>query len=159
MPPGWLIPVLVLLPNLLWLVFPPRGTPAAEMVSKSPLVRLMEVLEWLGRLGCLIIPCFYQVEVKGGWQLGALGVMAAALLLYYAGWARFFLGRRAYRLLFESLLGVPLPLAVSPIVFFLGAAALLGSWPMAAAALILAAGHIYLSHESSRVLGERPPMR
>lgn len=154
--PGWLIPVLVLLPNLLWLLFPPGDAPAAEHVPKSLLVQLMEVLEWLGRLGCLVIPVFYRVEMQTAAQVGALAVTAAALLFYYAGWARYFLNGRKYRLLFEPFLGVPLPLATGPIVLFFAAAVLLESWPMAASALVLAVGHVYLSWQSARVLGKRP---
>ena len=154
---GWLIPFLILLPNLFWMLFPPRGAPAAEKVERSRFVRLMEVVEWIGRIGCLVIPLFFRVEVQSGWQIGALGVMAAALLLYYAGWARYFVRRRARRLLFEPLLGVPLPLAVAPIVWFLAAAVLLGSWPMAISALVLAAGHLVLTQQASRALGKRPP--
>jgi hypothetical protein len=155
--PGWLISVLVLLPNLFWIIFPPRGAPAEERAERGRLYRLMEVLEWIGRIGSFVIPCFYRVEVPTGWQRAALVVMVLALLLYYAGWARYFLRGRDYRLLFEPFLGVPLPLAIGPIVYFLAAALLLRSWYMAAAALILAIGHLYISYHSLQALGDGEP--
>ena len=157
MPLGWLISVLVLLPNLLWMFFPPRGAPAAESAPRGGLARLMEGLEWAGRLGCFVIPFFYQVEVKTALQVGALVTVALALSLYYAGWARYFVQGRSYRLLFEPLLAVPLPLATGPVIYFLAAAMLLGSWLLRIAAVALSVGHLYVTHHSFQALQKREP--
>jgi hypothetical protein len=148
---GWLVSVLILLPNLLWLLFPPRGAPVEERAQRSRLTLWMEALEWAGRLGTLAIPFFYRGEVFTGWQAGALVVMALSLLLYYAGWVRYFLRGREYRLLFEPFLGVPLPLAVAPMVYFLAAAVVLASWPLAVATVVFAVGHLYTSRRSARI--------
>jgi hypothetical protein len=109
----------------------------------------MEAFEWAGRIGTLVIPFFYWVDVQTRWQMGSLVVMALALLLYYAGWARYFVRGRSYRLLFEPFLGVPLPLAISPIVCFLAAAVLLVSWPLGIVTAIFAIGHLYTSRMSA----------
>jgi len=157
MPLGWLISVLVLLPNLLWMLFPPHGSPAPESAPRGGLARLMEGLEWAGRLGCLVIPFFYRLEVKTGLQIGALVTAALALSLYYAGWARYFVRGRSYRLLFEPLLAVPLPLATGPVVYFPAAAVLLGSWPLGLAAVALGVGHLYVTHHSFQAWRRREP--
>jgi hypothetical protein len=138
--PGGLVSVLILLPNLLWMVFPPRGQPEDSSGPADGLHRLMEILEWLGRIATLVIPFFYCVEAQSTRQVVALAVMALALLLYYAGWARYFVRDRSYVLLFEPFLEVPLPLAISPIVYFLAASVLFGSCYLALATVSWALG-------------------
>jgi hypothetical protein len=151
--PGGLVTVLVLLPNLLWMLFPPREQPERDAGPKSELYRLMEVLEWVGRVAAFVLPFFYRVEAQNARQVVALAVMALALLLYYAGWARYFVRGRGYALLFAPFLGLPLPLAVSPIVYFLAASALFGSWCLALAALLLGVGHLWISFQDFRDAG------
>jgi hypothetical protein len=48
-------------------------------------------------------------------------------------------------LLFAPLLGIPLPMAVSPIIYFAAAAVFLGSWPLSVTVGLLAMGHLYVS--------------
>jgi hypothetical protein len=151
--PGGLISILILLPNLLWMVFPPRGKPEDDPDPRGGLHKAMEVLEWVGRIAALVIPFFYRIEVQGSWSVVALAVMALALLIYYAGWARYFLRERRYGLLFEPLLGIPIPLAVSPIVYLLAASALLASWYLALATVLLGVGHLSISYWEFRGMG------
>ena len=61
---GGLVSVLILLPNLLWIVLPPRGQPASAPLQRHRLRRVMETLEWVGRLAALVIPFFYRLEVR-----------------------------------------------------------------------------------------------
>jgi hypothetical protein len=113
----------------------------------------MEVLEWVGRIAALVIPFFYRIDVQGTRQVVALVVMALALLVYCAGWVRCFTRGRSYALLFEPLLGIPIPLAVSPIVYLLAASVLLGSWYLAVATMILGLGHLSISYREFRGMG------
>lgn len=83
--PGGLVSVLILLPNLLWMLFPPRGQPEGGTGPPDGCHRLAVILEWVGRIAVLVIPFFYQVEAQNRRQIVALVVMALALLLYYAG--------------------------------------------------------------------------
>jgi hypothetical protein len=110
----------------------------------------MEIVEWVGRIATLVLPFFYRVEAQYPGQIVALGVMALALLFYYAGWARYFARGRRRALLFEPLLGVPLPLAISPIVYFFAASVLLASWYLALATATLAVGHLSISYWDAR---------
>jgi hypothetical protein len=112
----------------------------------------MEVLEWVGRIAAFVIPFFYRINVQSTRQVVSLVVMALSLLLYYAGWARYFARGRSYALLFEPLLGIPIPLAISPIVYLLAASALLGSWYLAVATVILGVGHLWISYRESQHL-------
>jgi len=147
--PGGLIPILIMLPNLLWMLFPPRGQPEGSVGSTGRLHRLMEILEWVGRIAALVIPFFYRIEAQSPRQVVALVVAALALLFYYAGWARYFLRGRRYALLFDRLLGVPIPLAISPIVCFLAASVLFGAWYLALATVILGVGHVWITLQES----------
>ena len=52
-----------------------------------------------------------------------------------------------FGLLFAPMLGVPLPMALSPILYFGAAAIFLGSWPLAAADILQAAGHLFVSQQ------------
>jgi hypothetical protein len=107
----------------------------------------MEILEWVGRLAALLIPFFYRIEVEGARHIVSLAVMALSLLLYYAGWTRYFARGRSYALLFKPLLGIPIPLAISPIVYLLAASVLFGSWYLALATVILGIGHLWISYQ------------
>jgi hypothetical protein len=147
-----LVSILILLPNLLWMVFPPHGKPESDPVQRDGLYRVMEILEWVGRIAAFVIPFFYRIDVQSTGQVASLVVMALALLLYYAGWARYFTRGRSYALLFEPLLGIPIPLAISPIVYLLAASVLLGSWYLALAAVTLGIGHLWISYQESRHL-------
>jgi hypothetical protein len=148
--PGGSVTVLILLPNLLWMLFPPRGQPEGGGGPQDGSRRLMEALEWMGRIAALVIPFFYRVEAQSTRQVVALVIMVLALLFYYAGWARYFVCDRSYALLFKSFLGMPLPLAVSPLVYYLAASVMFGSWYLALATVILGIGHLFISFQDAR---------
>ena len=157
MPLGWLVSVLILAPNVLWIRYPPVAPPPVAPASPSPLARLMEAMERVGQVSAFVIPFFSSVEIEGASTIVALIVMTIALACYYAGWARYFLHGRAYRLLYAPLAIVPLPMVISPVLFFMAASLFLRSWPLAIAALILGIGHLYVSNtEYARVLRSTP---
>lgn len=145
MPLGGLITLAILLPNILWFTMPPREIPARESGKDSRLRRL-EVIERIGQAGVILIPFFYHLPVLREASVDALAVMALALGFYYSGWVRYASKGRRFLLLFAPFLGVPLPMAVSPVIYYLAAAVFLGSWPLAAAAALLAVGHLPVSY-------------
>jgi len=71
--------------------------------------------------------------------------MILALLFYYLDWGRYLRRGRNFRLLYETSAGIPLPLAISLMVYFLAASALLHSLVLLGAAILLGIGHIYIS--------------
>ncbi len=144
MPLGGLITLLILLPNLLMLALPPTAVPP-EKGRLAGLPRVMGWVERAGQAGSFVIPFFYQLPALRGASVDALAVMALALLFYYIGWLRYALKGHRFVLLFAPLLRIPLPLAVSPVIYFGAAAVYLRSWPLAAAAALLAVGHLYIS--------------
>lgn len=145
---GWLIPLLILLPNALLLRFPPTEKPRGA----SGVNRWLEALERLGQVGVFVIPCFYRIRIQGTIAVMSLSIMALALDCYYRGWLRYMQQGRRYALLFAPLWGIPLPMAVMPVIYLGAAAVLLRSWPLAAATVVFAAGHLAVSaHEQRRM--------
>jgi len=105
----------------------------------------LKIIEWIGRVGIIITPLFspfYAGSVAG--ELGVIA-MIVFLLLYYASWGRYFLNGRIYEYLYLPLLGIPVPLAISAVVYFLYASFLINSIWLFLATLIFAAGHIPIS--------------
>jgi hypothetical protein len=144
MPLGGIITILVLLPNLLALRYPPiDALPGAS--SASTRFRLFEALERVGQAGAFLLPFFYSFRPLGLTGALALVVMAVSLLFYYAGWARYLRNGRKVVLYYQPMMGIPQPMVAAPLVYFAGASVLLQSWPLAAATIVLAVGHIYIS--------------
>jgi hypothetical protein len=143
---GFVITLLVLLPNLLMLFFPPQNVPPEKAHDRN--YRGMEIIERVGQVGCFALPVFYPIPSLDSFAVLPLVIMIGSLLFYYAGWLRYLIQGREFRLLFVPMLGLPLPLAVAPILYFLSAAAFLYSWPLGLAAIVLATGHLYISRQS-----------
>jgi len=144
-PLGGLVSIAVLLPNLLvvfWSPWPSQSGGNAEVVSEN---RLLLVLERVGQLGCFALPFFLQIELRGATEAVALGVMVAALALYYSGWLRYLRYGRKEDILYAPMWRLPLPMAVMPILYFLAASMILHSVWLTASAVILGIGHIPLS--------------
>ncbi|KWX85394.1 hypothetical protein AMQ83_25030 [Paenibacillus riograndensis] len=136
-PVSFLVPLLILLPNLLFFKFEPQNMP-----DKTTGNRLFIVAEFIGRIGVNIVPFFYTLHMQNGFEILALIVMLLSLGVYYYGWGRYFRNGRPYRLLFTPLMGIPVPLAVSPVLYFLAASVILHSGVLLLISLIFGAGHI-----------------
>ncbi len=137
---GAVIPVLILIPNILFLFMPPL-TPAGR--ETAPLI--LTVAENIGRAAIVVMPLFYPLSLKNRFSKAALVLAALALLVYYAAWARYFFAGRSAELLSVPFLGIPLPMAVAPVFFLLVSAYLLSSRPVLAAALWFGIFHIWVS--------------
>jgi hypothetical protein len=137
---GIVVPILLLAPNLLFFFMPPLNTPGDNGV---PLVLI--IAENIGRIATLTIPAFYALSFNKNFTKPALVLACLALIIYYAAWIRYFSGGRAFELLGAPLLGIPLPLAVTPTIFLLASSYLLSSGPLLAAALWFGFFHIWIS--------------
>lgn len=145
MPLGGLVTILILLPNALWVLFPSKSLSTNETIAKNSITKAMEIMEGAGRIAVFCIPFFYHFEIKGNWAYLNLVVMAGTLCIYYTGWVRYFIRGRAYSLLYAPLISLPIPMAVSPVAFFLSSSIVLHSAPLAVATIILGIGHFYMS--------------
>ncbi len=147
---GWLVSLLILAPNLLWLRFPPVSMPPANTNAKSWSAKALEAIETIGRVGVFVMPFFYCLGLSGVVEKFSAGLMLAALAVYYGGWLRYFRGGRAYALLYRPLFGIPVPLAISPTIYFAAAAIALHSSLLAVATVLFGIAHISLSWQEAK---------
>jgi hypothetical protein len=141
-PLSLLITAAVLVPNLLFLIFPPAN---AEKHGPAVDPRLFTILERVGQVSCFLLPLFFPLSFAGPLVAAAWILMAVFLGLYYAGWIRYLHGGRDYALLFTPMIGIPIPMAVCPVAIFFLASIVLGSICPAMAAVILAVGHLTIT--------------
>jgi hypothetical protein len=142
---GWTVPVGVLLPNILWAILPGPASPEPPTTIQPPWLQWLRPVEWLGRAAVLALPLFYEFKLVGAVDMLAGCLMLLALAFYYIAWVRFFMRGRTPLLLYQPLLGVPLPLALSPVVFFLAAAVSLHAVPLAIATILFGVAHVAVS--------------
>jgi hypothetical protein len=129
----------ILLPNILSAIFQPVNIP--KQSDRPSWWTIVIAVEWIGRLGIFILPLFWEIRFDKN-SIIFLILMVLMIALYCAGWLRFFLHGREFRLLFEPLMGIPVPMAIAPVlsILFLGLAQ--NSWPVVIASIIMALGHI-----------------
>lgn len=139
---------LIMLPNLLFLFFPPKQVPQQNKVSFF--WKILLLCEKVGQMSIFVLPVFWEVKVSEKTPY-LLVAMSICLLIYYAGWIQYYIQRRKYRYLFTQLLFIPVPMAVSPVFFFIFGALLIDSWPLIIGTLILAMGHIPESYRQLRL--------
>ncbi len=102
-------------------------------------------LERAGRIGVFVLPFFLDVDVRTDADRFCLGAAVLALGIYYLGWARYFVRGRRPELLYRSLAGIPVPLAISPVVYFLACSGLARSIALALVTLAFGVAHVALS--------------
>ena len=141
-PESLLVTVVVLLPNLLFLALPPLNV---KSYGKPESSLGLTIIERAGQASSFFLPLFFPLSFEGTWVLAAWLVMGILLAIYYVGWVRFFVRNRDYRLLFSPILRLPVPMAASPVIYFLVASLVLGSVYQAIGAALLGIGHISVS--------------
>lgn len=143
---------MVLLPNVLFWAWPPEGVPSSVQAIQVHLG--LKIAEGAGRVGVMVVPLFYGIHMNGSVASLTLVIMIIAMLFYLIGWARYLGQARRYYWLFAPLWGIPVPMAIMPVLYFLASALLLESIPMLASAIILGVGHIPSSLQIYRSLNQ-----
>ncbi len=137
---GIIIPILILIPNFVWMVLPKVKSTTSQ---NEPLV--LTIAENVGRFAALLIPLFFSIHWHKKYSLPVLILMGIALLIYYIAWGRYFLKESDPAWMSKPLFGIPLPLATSPILFFILSSYILDSWWMFCASLVFGIAHIWIS--------------
>ena len=149
-PLGGIIAIAIILPNLLVVFYPPNVTLANVSVRVDGLSQVMNIFERVGQIGSFTIPFFYQLKCSTNLETTMLIIMSGALVLYYAGWTQYLVKGRNEVLFYKSMLGIPLPMAIMPVVYFISASVLLRSGWLLISAILLGTGHITISWQYSR---------
>lgn len=144
---GLLISFAILIPNILVIAFPPVDYPAA--VKLKGWLKAAEIFERLGQIGYTLVPLLVYTNFKG--VIGTVSYigMALALTFYYSCWLRFFTGKRRFKLLFSPLWNIPIPMAISPIMYMGFASVGMNSWIMGLTVLVFSIGHLPISYGTS----------
>lgn len=140
-PLSLIITLLVLIPNIAFSLKQPVNKPSN--LPKENII--LAVIENIGRYGVFIIPLFYAVDLSGAFEIIAISLMGVMLLIYYVCWIRYFLRGNEFKWMFLPLMRIPIPLAISPVLYFMLSSVILHSIPMLIFSLLLAAGHILIS--------------
>lgn len=140
--PGTLTALLILAPSMALAFLPPRPDGALSY----PVGIVPAVLERVGQIGCLALAVVdgpHTPTTAATWSLAATtGILVAA---YLGLWARYLVRGRRAELLFDSVGGIPIPLAVLPVAAFAALSVWAGSWWLGLAVCCLAAGHLRVS--------------
>lgn len=137
---GVIIPVLLMIPNVAWMLLPKS---AAGAIGTVPLP--LALAENVGRVVTLAWPFFCSLHLTKRYAAHTIAGMGVALTVYYSAWIRFFLGGSTPNLLSASLIGISSPLASAPIVLLILSAYVLDSWFMFRASVLFGALHVWAS--------------
>jgi hypothetical protein len=148
-PLGGIVTLVVLLPNLIAVFFPPTQKLTGNVPTHNGRLQMMTIIERTGQAGSFVIPFFYQLPQLSSLGLTVVLIMSITMVLYYAGWIRYLAGRTE-DLFYRPLLGIPLPMAVMPVIYFFAASIWLNSVWLMIAAVILGIGHITVSWLNSK---------
>jgi hypothetical protein len=143
---GILIPVLIMVPNLIYFLNMRNKTDVPA--NKRSASKFSQMSENIGRLGILFTPIFYALNLNDRFSLYFIILCLIFLTLYYAAWIRHFVSGSQQIDMRLSLL-VPLPLAVYPSLFLICSSYLLSSVPMLMASLIFSIAHIRVTYIES----------
>lgn len=139
-----IIPVVLLVPNMLFFILKPRNVlPKKENSNKE---KVFTIFERIGQAGIFTLPIFYKINISSPQYKATLIAMVFSLLVYYGCWLRFFMKQRDYSLLFKPLWILPIPMAVLPILYMFLGSIILNSKLLLLATLLLSIGHLPISY-------------
>lgn len=143
-PLGLALALAVLLPTFLLVTFPARTPIPSAVVPRG-----LRLVESTGQALCVAVPVLTAPgALVWGWCVPA----GLALAAYYVLWVRYLVRDRDTWSLYRPLGPLPVPMAVFPVLAFLGGAAWLSNPWIALAAVVLAAGHIPAALTIARAL-------
>lgn len=144
---GLLITTIILLPNLLMILLPPKNV--TDQIKDAGV--LFTIVERVGQAGCFLLPIFSKDYIESAEVNIWLIVAIICAVFYYGLWIRYALKRDA-ALLFAPLAFIPVPMAVFPVLAFVFIAIWMRSAWLGTAAVVLAVGHLANSWASYKSL-------
>ncbi len=145
---GLLITGVILLPNLLIILLPPKNAPEKMKGAGA----LMTLIERAGQVACFLLPVFSKAFIDAVGINIWLILAALSIAAYYGLWIRYAV-RRDFRLLFAPFLRIPIPMAVFPVLAFALLAVWIQSVWLGIAAAVLVVGHFTNSWVSYKSIG------
>lgn len=145
---GTILAMSIFAPNLLMIKFPPKNVPN-NIKNEGIIHTLLERIGQVGCIGILVTSRDHFQNLK--FNLWAV-LIALSIAAYYCLWIRYVVKGQDYKLLWEPVWYIPIPMAVFPVCAF-GFAAVWGNsiW-LGIAAVCFAIGHFANSWQSYRDL-------
>lgn len=135
---AFVIFILAMIPNIIYFKNPPTDLPAELERGK----RLVETIENISRMISIILLMFLSknpnASLRSPWTVG----MVVFLSLYFVLWGRYFWGGRSYSLLGKRFMGIPAPMAIFPVCYFICAAFWLDCVPAVVTLIIFGISHV-----------------
>lgn len=138
---GGLITLLILFPNIPWMIWGAKTPEPSNIV----IPRILALAEHGARLTVFLLPFFYRIELTSPSRKIAGLLALLTLITYYGCWARYYTSGWQPLDLGKSLWGIPVPMAVFPVLFLLFASFVLRAWPLGVGAALFGVLHIYIS--------------
>lgn len=136
---GLLVVAVTLVPSVLLAIFPPQNSLNVTSNLAST------ILENIGRFAVIAILLFSARRFDRRPDVW-FGLACIFGLLYYVGWGRYFFGGQTFRLLYEPIFHIPVPLAVFPVLALVAVAIWMRSIALVIAVLVMAVGHVPASY-------------
>ena len=143
----WIAVVIFLLPmfiNIAYVVFPPANADSNTQATNKVLELIEQSTRILYFVSLVLIVSKKTISYKSPWLILAV----VFLILYHIVWIRYFAGGRDIALMGKSFCGVPMPLAVFPVLYFIFAALWLHNYIACGFMIIFGIAHIVISYMS-----------
>ena len=144
--PALFIILIILLPNLLFVLYPPVNKP--EDIPEEN--KWISLLEHGGQILFFIVFLFLPVTPLANRNPMLAFFMIFCTVIYYALWIRYMTKKQAFSALFETVLGIPIPMALFPILAFTFGILWLQTWPALIPLAFFTIGHIINSWNSTQ---------
>lgn len=141
---GVIIFMLPMLINIVYFMVPTPDAPKVELTH----YKWVEMVEQITRVLYAGVICILVSSQKINYKSIYLYVGIVFLILYYIVWMRYFLGGMDRELLAKSFLGVPLPLAIFPVLYFICSALWLKNYIAVVIMIIFGIAHYSVSYMS-----------
>jgi hypothetical protein len=145
---GLLISLILLAPNLLFVMYPPLKSQPIQTKTNF----LFTILEKVGQVGCFCLPVFssqnFDSREIDSWFI----LMTICIVIYYMLWIRYFKHNRDIIYLYLPLGKIPIPMAIFPVLAFVFAAIWGKSVLLGIASILLAIGHFKVTWDTSNLL-------
>jgi hypothetical protein len=138
---GGVVTLLILAPNIPWIIW---GAKLPE-APKTQIPEILGTAEHVMRLLVFVLPFFYRINLFST-PHKVMGLLALLVLgMYYGCWARYYVNGWQQMYLGKALWGIPVPMAIFPVVFLLLSSYVLHALPLGICAGIFGILHIYIS--------------
>lgn len=144
---GLLLAVLILVPNLLIYIFPPTN-----ILSKVDAGLLFTLLERVGQVACIFILIMSKENYQSINIDSLFALFGLFILFYYGLWIRYVVKGHDFKLLFKSILFIPIPMAIFPVFAFFFMALWIQSTYLLLAVFVLSIGHFVNSWHMYKLL-------